>query len=111
MIQGLGRLDRYDVLVLDDANIDESQRRQTGGHPHLGRGRRRLHRNGPYAYVPGLLAVTVNGGPQWSAGDAASHTSALSLTDYSPAAWDRRASSSGSTLPSRRRGSRTSAQG
>jgi hypothetical protein len=84
VIHGLGQLGRYDVLVLDDANVDGlSAARQAVIRTWVAAGGVYIA-NGPYAYVPGLLTVTVNGGSQWSVDDPASYTNALALTDYEP---------------------------
>jgi hypothetical protein len=84
VIHDFSRLAFYDVLVLDDANVDGlGAARQAAIRSWVAAGGVYIA-NGPYGYVPGLLGVTVNGEPQWSVDDPASYTNALALTDYRP---------------------------
>ena len=84
VIHDLGRLAGYDVLVLDDANVDGlSTAQQSAIRAWVATGGIYVA-NGPYAYIPGLLAVTVNGGPAWDVDDPSSYTNALAVTDYQP---------------------------
>jgi len=84
VIHDFGRLARYDVLVLDDANVDGlSTAQQSAIRAWVAAGGVYIA-NGPYAYIPGLLDVTVNGGPKWDVDDPSSYTNALAVTDYRP---------------------------
>ena len=84
VIHGFEHLARYDVLVLDDANADGlSAARQAAIRAWVAAGGVYIA-NGPYAYIPGLLDVTVNGGPRWSTDDPSSYTNVLALTEYRP---------------------------
>jgi hypothetical protein len=84
VIKDFGRLARYDVLVLDDANVDGlSASRQSAIRAWVAAGGVYIA-NGPYAYIPGLLDVSVNGGPKWSIDDPSSYTNALADTYYEP---------------------------
>ncbi len=84
VIDDFGRLARYDVLVLDDANADGlSAAQQSAIRSWVAAGGVYIA-NGPYAYIPGLLDVTVNGGPAWNVDDPSSYTNVLAETDYQP---------------------------
>jgi len=84
VIHDFSRLARYDVLVLDDANVDGlSAAQQSAIRAWVAAGGAYIA-NGPYAYIPGLLDVTVNGGPTWSIDGPSSYTNALAVTDYQP---------------------------
>jgi hypothetical protein len=84
VIHGFAQLARYDVLVLDDANVDGlSAAKQVAIRSWVAAGGVYIA-NGPYAYIPGLLDVTVNGGPQWSIDDPSSYTNVLAVTEYQP---------------------------
>jgi hypothetical protein len=84
VIHGFRQLARYDVLVLDDANVDGLSAAKQAAIRSWVAGGGVYIANGPYAYIPGLLDVTVNGGPTWSIDDPSSYTNVLAVTDYRP---------------------------
>ncbi|HZL63322.1 MAG TPA: hypothetical protein VFD50_00005, partial [Thermoleophilia bacterium] len=82
VIHDFSRLARYGVLVLDDANVDGlGAAQQSAIRAWVAAGGVYIA-DGPYAYIPGLLDVTVNGGPKWSVDDPSSYTNVLAVTDY-----------------------------
>jgi hypothetical protein len=84
VIHDFRRLASYDVLVLDDANAEGlSAATQSAIRAWVAAGGVYIA-SGPYAYIPGLLEVTVNGGPAWDVDDPSSYTNALAVTDYQP---------------------------
>lgn len=81
VVTSLTHLDDFDVLVIDEADLTDARTAtvktwvQDGG---------TYIANGAYGYLPGLLDVTVDGGPNWDWSDPASYNNALAPTDYSP---------------------------